>query len=92
MTRLECKIGGHNKFYEFHFVKKEGRISVTGFYGRIGQAPISHPLYDGDNEGEALAVMRKKQMEKQKKGYVVVGDSNGSPLEPSAQKKRTKSP
>ncbi len=72
MIRLE-HTRGHNKFYELHLIKSSGRIIVKGLYGAIGQCPKEHPVYDGDNEQEALAEMQKKQLEKQKKGYVLVG-------------------
>jgi predicted DNA-binding WGR domain protein len=76
MIRLECTRGGSNKFYSLDLKELNGRVSVTGFYGAIGQAPKEHPIYDGDNREEAIAEMQKKQLEKQKRGYVIVG--NGS--------------
>jgi len=85
MVRLECTIGGHNKFYELHFVKNDGRVTVKGLYGAIGQAPKEALIYDGDNEQQAVAEMSKKQNEKLKKGYVIVSDGKDAP-EP-AQKK-----
>ena len=86
MIRLE-HTQGHNKFYELHLVKNNGRIIVKGLYGAIGQCPKEHPVYDGDNEQEALAEMQKKQLEKQKKGYVLVGGDNKM-TQTVAQKKR----
>ena len=88
MIRLECTTGGHNKFYEFHLVRTNGRVTVRGLYGGIGKAPQETIIYDGDSDQEAQAELQKKQTEKQKKGYVVVG-SNGSPV--PIQKKRVPS-
>lgn len=78
MIRLECTRGGSNKFYELHLKESNGRVTVTGFYGAIGQAPHTHPIYDGDNREEAIAEMQKKQLEKEKKGYVIVGNNGSS--------------
>jgi predicted DNA-binding WGR domain protein len=64
---------------------------VKGLFGAIGQAPKKAMIYDGDNEQEALAEMQKKQLEKQKKGYVIVG-SGGAISPAQAKKKRTISP
>jgi len=87
MIRLECTTGGHNKYYELHLSRGSERYVVEGLYGAIGQAPQKALIYDGDNEQEALAEMQKKQLEKQKKGYVIVGSSAAlSPV--PAQKKR----
>lgn len=85
MVRLECTIGGHNKYYELHYSKNDGRITVKGLYGAIGQAPKEATIYDGDNEQEAVSEMQKKQTEKLKKGYVILSNGKDSP-EP-AQKK-----
>ncbi len=87
MIRLECTRGGSNKFYELHLTEAKGRVTVTGYYGRIGQAPNEHPVYDGDNKDAAVAAMQKKQLEKEKKGYVIVGGNGVSPVPP--QKKTT---
>ena len=57
-------------------------------YGGIGKAPQETIIYDGDSDQEAQAELQKKQTEKQKKGYVVVG-SNGDPT--PVQKKRVPS-
>src|SRR6266404_5014278 len=65
MIRLECKRGGSNKYYELDMKQSNGRVTVTGFYGAIGQAPKNHPIYDGDNKEEAIAAMQRKQLEKQ---------------------------
>ena len=73
MVRLECTTGGSNKFYEFHLIKTNGRVMVKGIYGAIGQAGNVHIIYDGDNEKEAVKALQKKQNEKQRKGYVIVG-------------------
>ena len=88
MVRLECTTGGHNKFYEFHLARTNGRVTVKGLYGGIGKAPQETIIYDGDSDQEAQAELQKKQTEKQTKGYVVVG-SNGSPV--PIQKKRVPS-
>jgi predicted DNA-binding WGR domain protein len=91
MIRLECTTGGHNKYYELHFSRGNERYVVEGLYGAIGQAPKKALIYDGDNEQEAVAEMQKKQLEKQKKGYVIVGSGGASSTIP-VQKKRTISP
>ena len=75
MTRLECTTGGSNKYYEFHLIKTNGRVMVKGIYGAIGQAGNVHIIYDGDSEEEAVKALQKKQNEKQRKGYVIVGDN-----------------
>jgi predicted DNA-binding WGR domain protein len=87
MIRLECTRGGSNKFYEFHLKKSNGRCIVKGFYGAIGQAPKDHIIYDGDSEQAALKELQKKQLEKQKKGYVVVSSDDKTAQETPAQKK-----
>lgn len=76
MTRLECTTGGSNKFYEFHLIKNNGRVMVKAIYGAIGQAGKAHIIYDGNSEEEAVKALHKKQAEKQRKGYVIVGDNN----------------
>lgn len=78
MIRLECTRGGSNKYYELHLKEDKDRVTVTGFYGAIGQAPKEHPIYDGTSREEAIAEMQKKQIEKQRKGYYLVGNG-GSP-------------
>ena len=88
MIRLECTTGGHNKFYEFHLERINGRVTVKGLYGGIGKAPQETIIYDGDSYQEAQAELQKKQVEKQKKGYVEVC-SSGIPL--PVQKKRVTS-
>jgi len=85
MIRLECTTGGHNKFYELALIKNNGRVTVKALYGALGQAGNEHVIYDGDNEQEAIAEMQKKQLSKQKKGYVIVG--NGSSVQSTEQKK-----
>lgn len=80
MIRLECTRGGSNKYYEFNLKESKGRVTVTGFYGAIGQAPKEHVIYDGDNREQAIAEMQKKQLEKQKKGYTIVGSGGASTL------------
>jgi ATP-dependent DNA ligase len=76
--RLEHTTGGHNKYYEMQFIQSKGRIAIRGFYGAIGQSPKEHSIYDGDDEMQALAELKKKQLEKLKKGYVIVSQ-NGKP-------------
>lgn len=79
MVRLECRTGGHNKFYEFHLHRTNGRVTVKGLYGAIGQAPKEALIYDGDSDAEARRELDKKQNEKLRKGYVVVsGDETTS--------------
>ena len=73
MIKLECTRGTSNKYYNLDLQQTNGRVTVTGYYGAIGQAPKEHPIYDGDNLNEAVAAMQKKQIEKEKKGYVIVG-------------------
>ena len=90
MIRLECTTGGHNKFYEFHIAKTNGRVTVKGLYGGIGKAPQEAIIYDGDSEREAQAELQKKQIEKLKKGYVIVS-SGGNPVLQPVQKKRVTS-
>jgi hypothetical protein len=91
--RLEHTTGGHNKFYEFHFIQSKDRFAIRGFYGAIGQAPKEHTIYDGSDEMEALAQLKKKQLEKQKKGYVVVSQTGSTPLiSITTQKKTSNSP
>jgi predicted DNA-binding WGR domain protein len=86
MIRLECTTAGHNKYYEFKLERTNGHVTVRGLYGAIGQSPQETIIYDGDNEQEAIASMQKKQLEKQKKGYVIVG--NGKSVSAPAEKKR----
>ena len=86
--RLEHTTGGHNKYYEFHFIHSKDRIAIRGLYGAIGQAPKEHSIYEGSDEMEALAQLKKKQLEKQKKGYIVVSQNgNTIPAPATAQKK-----
>lgn len=89
MIRLECTIGGHNKFYELDLIKTNGRVTVRGTYGRIGQAGLVTTIYDGMSEETAKAEMQQKQLEKQKKGYVIVSNGNGRVV--IAEKKRVTS-
>ncbi|MGA2624473.1 MAG: WGR domain-containing protein [Bacteroidota bacterium] len=89
MIRLECTTGGHNKYYELDLFKTNGRVTVKGFYGAIGQAAKEAIIYDGESEQEAIAEMQKKQLEKQRKGYIIVGNGQSSPA--PAEKKRVKS-
>lgn len=89
MIRLECTTGGHNKFYELDLVRTNGHVVVKGLYGRIGQAGQEAVIYDGASETEAKAEMQKKQLEKQKKGYIIVGGGNGHAA--PAEKKRPNS-
>jgi predicted DNA-binding WGR domain protein len=86
MIRLECTTGGHNKFYEFHGIESNGRFTVKGMYGRIGQAASESVIYDGDNKAEANKEFEKKKIEKLKKGYVVVSQ-NGKSAPASEEKK-----
>ncbi|HET9130793.1 MAG TPA: WGR domain-containing protein [Terriglobia bacterium] len=90
MIRLENKIGNHFKFYELHLDKSNGHHTVKAIYGRIGQAGQSVVVYDGPSEQEAIGEMQSKQLEKQKKGYVIVS-SNGQSSPASAEKKRLNS-
>lgn len=80
MIRLECSAGGHNKFYELDLVRTNGHVVVKGLYGRIGQAGQDVVIYDGDSEEDAKAEMQKRQLEKVKKGYVIVSNGNGQPV------------
>ncbi len=89
MIRLECTTGGHNKYYELDVFKTNGRVTVKGFYGAIGQAPKETTIYDGNSEHEAIVEVVKKQLEKQRKGYIIVG--NGQSSHAPAEKKRVKS-
>ena len=65
--RLECKTGGHNKFYEFHGIESKGRFTVKGLYGRIGQSASESIIYDGDNKADANNEFEKKKTENSKK-------------------------
>ena len=86
--RLECTTGGHNKFYEFHGIESNGRFTVKGLYGAIGQAPKVAIIYDGDSKREAEKEFDKKMAEKRKKGYVVVSQ-DGQKVHPvNSEKKR----
>jgi predicted DNA-binding WGR domain protein len=87
MIRLECTTGGHNKFYEFHGIESNGRFTVKGMYGRIGQAASEAIIYDGDNKAEANKEFDKKKTEKLKKGYIVVSQ-NGKAAPAPTEKKR----
>ena len=86
MIRLECTTGGHNKFYEFHGIESNGRFTVKGLYGRIGQAASETIIYDGDNKAEANKEFEKKKTEKLKKGYVVVSQNGKSAPAPAEKK------
>jgi predicted DNA-binding WGR domain protein len=91
MIRLECTIGGHNKYYEFVPSVSKGRFTVIGRYGAIGQAPKEAIMYDGDSKDEANEAYRKKLAEKQKKGYVIVSN-DGKPVPapaPATEEKKT---
>ena len=85
--RLEHTTGGHNKYYEMQFIQSKERIAVRGLYGAIGQTPKEHTIYDGKDEMEAIAQLKKKQLEKLKKGYIVVSqNSRATPAETITQK------
>ena len=86
MIRLECTTGGHNKFYEFHGIESNGRFTVKGMYGRIGQAANEAIIYDGDSKIEANKEFEKKKTEKLKKGYVVVSNNGKSTPAPAEKK------
>ena len=86
--RLECTQGNHNKFYEFQGIECNGRFTVKGLYGRIGQAASEVVIYDGDNKAEANKEFEKKKIEKLRKGYVVVSN-NGKSAPAPAEKKTT---
>ena len=73
--RLEHTTAGHNKYYEMQFIQSRDRIAVRGLYGAIGQAPKETTIYDGNDEMEAIAQLKKKQLEKLKKGYTVVSQN-----------------
>ena len=82
MIRLECARGSSNKYYELDLKELNGRVTVTGYYGAIGQAAKEHPIYNGDSRDEAIAEMQKKQLEKQEKGYIIVGSASApAPVE-----------
>ena len=87
IIRLECTTGSHNKFYEFHGSESNGRFTVRGRYGRIGQAASEVVIYDGDDKIEANKEFDKKKTEKLKKGYVVVS-RNGEASPDTSEKKR----
>ena len=83
--RLECTKAKHNKFYEFQGFESNGRFTVKGLYGRIGQAASESIIYDGDNKAEANKEFEKKKTEKLKKGYIVV--SQNGKAAPAPEKK-----
>jgi predicted DNA-binding WGR domain protein len=85
-VRLECTVGGHNKYYEFQGIESKGRYTVKGLYGAIGQAPKEAIIYDGDNKSEANKEFEKKKTKQLKKGYVVVSQ-NGKASPAPAEKK-----
>jgi predicted DNA-binding WGR domain protein len=85
--RLECTTGGHNKFYTFQGIESNGRFTVKGLYGRIGQAASEVVIYDGDSKQEANKEFERKMVDKKRKGYVVVSN-NGKPTPAPAEKKR----
>jgi predicted DNA-binding WGR domain protein len=86
MIRLENTLGNHFKFYELHYSKNNGRFTVKAIYGRIGQAGQSTIVYDGASEQDAIGEMQKKQLEKQKKGYILK-DGNGKDTSVVPEKK-----
>ena len=86
IIRLECTTGGHNKFYEFHGIQNNGRFTMKGLFGAIGQAPKVVIIYDGDNKAEANNEFQRKLNEKKRKGYVVV-TQNGASVPAPAEKK-----
>ena len=92
MIRLECTRGGSNKYYEFHLIKSNGRFTVKGFYGALGQAAKEHIIYDGDSHEEAQHELQKKQREKEKKGYVIVNSDNSVSQDVPVQKKNSSLP
>jgi predicted DNA-binding WGR domain protein len=74
MLRLECRSGGHNKYYEFDITITNGNYTADGYYGRIGNGPqISH-LYSGANLADAHRAVTAKVNEKLQKGYIEVGN------------------
>jgi predicted DNA-binding WGR domain protein len=87
--RLEHTTGGHNKFYAMELFQSKDRFTVQGQYGKIGQAPLIHTIYDGSDELEALAQLKKKLLEKQKKGYVVVSQNGNALPTPALTQKKT---
>ena len=89
MIRMECTTGGHNKFYEFHLLKSEGRFTVKGLFGAIGRAPQETLIYDGDCEEEAAREMQRKLTEKRKKGYVEVCATGVAAPVPEQKKRMT---
>jgi hypothetical protein len=87
--RLEHTTAGHNKYYEMQFIQSKERIAVRGYYGAIGQAPKEVTIYDGNDEMEAFVQLKKKQLEKQKKGYIVVSQNGNSIPMPAVHQKKT---
>ena len=84
--RLECTTGGHHKFYEFKGAESNGRFTLKGVYGRIGQAGSEVTIYDGDSRDEANREFNKKKAEKEKKGYIVVSQNGKSAPAPAEKK------
>ena len=87
--RLECTMGGHNKFYEFIGDSNNGRFTVKGLYGRIGQASNEAIIYDGDDKNAANKECEKKLNEKLKKGYVIVSQNGKASAKPAPAEKKT---
>lgn len=85
--RLECTVGGHNKFYEFHGTETKGRFTVKALYGRIGQAASETIIYDGDSKLEANKEFERKMVDKKRKGYVVVSNNGKSAPAPTEKKR-----
>ena len=85
--RIERKTGGHFEYYEFHGSETNGRFTVKGLYGRIGQAPRETIIYDGDSKGEANKEFQKKMNAKLKNHYLLV--SQNGKATPAAVEKKT---
>jgi len=67
--------------------QNNGRFTVKGLYGAIGQAPKEAIIYDGDNKTEAEKEFEKKKTDKLRKGYVVVAQ-NGKTVHPIVSEKK----
>lgn len=78
--RLECKSGGHNKFYEIE-VREDGLYYETiASYGRIGYNPQIQQKYHGTSLGMANDTFNDLKKEKIKKGYTEVQKDTDIPV------------
>jgi len=75
MLRLECRSGGHNKYYEFEIVREGLEYVATAYYGRIGNGPQTSHIGTSRILGDVTRAVTSKMSEKLAKGYVQVSDT-----------------